>query len=230
MTGESDSSKPMPAPRRSRARRYLRITTIVIGVILFTRLDNILWGYLGLPSFNIGSSAILGPVTLYLLAALLYRIVTTKRMPGTIISLLLFFAFQPFFPPPGPPHLLGYSLRLRQKLDIPAVRAWAASYPFPNEAGTAPADGPTFDDIHMPVSYPREFGVAGYRVDIHRSDRTVTISNGGEFMLNYGVTIGPLAREQSATWAWSHGLKLDDDVYVWFEQRPSVSRSPVGKK
>lgn len=211
-----------PAPSGGRRwKRIWHITAWVLGIIFFSKVDNILWGYVGQPSVNMASGMCFGLAGLFLMAAILVRILGKKWIPGMIVALLVFLAFEPLFPSPDAMHLLGYSIRVKEKLDIPAVRAWTAAYSFPEESSSTASQPAYTDDYHLaPLSVPRTLWNAGYWFSIRRSDRTSTAGNGGGFMDPYGVTIGPAARQKVGHWSIFEKeavIKLDDDVYVWCE-------------
>jgi hypothetical protein len=202
-----------------RGKRGRRVAAWVLGIIFLLKVDNILWGYVGLPTLNIGNLCLLAPASLFLLVALAIRIFGKKWVRGTVVALLVFLAFEPWLVSPGAMHLLGYSMRVKEELDVPGVREFARTYRSPGETSSSasqPADVTVL--FPAPSAFPPGCRRLGPIFLIHRSDRTITITNGSHFSDEYGVMIGQAARRKEAHWSifsTDVGIKLDDDVYVW---------------
>lgn len=206
------------AARSNRRKRIWHVAAWLLGIIFFSKVDNILWGYLGMPTANMMS---VGLAILSLLAAIWIRFYVKKWVMGTVVALLVFLAFEPVFPPPYAMHLLGYSLRVKAKLDVPAVRAWAQKHAFPTETSGASSQPADAAEYLSPSRVPPSWQSVGYRIHILRSDRTVSISNGGTFTNLYGVKVGPAVVGRTTDWSYfkhKMGIKIDEDVYVWCEE------------
>lgn len=216
----NENPQQPPALPRQRMRLGCRMAAWVLGIILFSKVDNILWGYIGLPTVTAMTVILAGGAGLFLIVAIWQRVFRKKWPSGTVFVLLVFLAFEPYFPPPNAMHLIGYSMRVKEKLDFPAVRAWAQAYAFSAES-TSSSSEPEYrvDTLYTTTSsVPRSWLRLGPWFSIRRSDRTVTISNGGTFMDHYGVTIGPDAKKRAGQWSYFDRetiIKLDDDVHVW---------------
>jgi hypothetical protein len=107
------------------------------------------------------------------------------------------------------PRLAGYYLRVKIIGDIPAILAWADSYaPF-----VPPGTQPAYESEEIPrEALPDAIRKMGMRAFFDRSDRTITISNGGALPGHWGLTVGhgvSLSPQYGTRWI------VSDDAFVW---------------
>ncbi|MBI5724953.1 MAG: hypothetical protein HZA50_13415 [Planctomycetes bacterium] len=216
-----------PKAKPVRKKRPVRtILMVVLVVMAFCKADNILWGYLGWPTTTCITLLVMLISGVILLVALIVRLATRKWMTGTFILLLVFLDCEPYFPSPGVPYILGYYLRVKHQVDIPAVRAWAANYQFKKQDSFAEStsSAPTSSVIRYKEREPLNNLPTGLNglgfVTFYKDNRSVHVGYPGGFSSCHGLVIGADARlkgSQLDPFDSNHSwLTIGDDAYVWY--------------
>jgi hypothetical protein len=185
-------------------------------LLAISKLDDILWGYLGVFIENLLTDFCLLGGIVWLIVAIIKR-----RHIG--LALIWVLAFQPVFIAPTAMYILGYKLRISSRVDVPAVMAWAAKYTFKLPAMKMDANSPEFN-LHAtetvdPLELPECLRGLGF-VNIGR-DRTVYVKSGGGFSSVQGVVIGAGAANIPDVFALfrspNQRLSICKDAYVWVD-------------
>ncbi len=186
---------------------------IVAWVLLFFKVDDILWGFMGLPAGTVFS--IFG--ALLCAGALLIswgKPWTTLRR----IALLAFLTLQPLYPSGTVPYVLGFALRVKCDVNIPAVVQWAKEYKF-RQTATDP-EVPEYREYELVTENPPPSVKGLGMVSISRKNRSVSVSV-PIWGIGHGLIVGPAARKYTNEINYlnlTSSLKLGDDAGVWASQ------------
>lgn len=217
---------------RKQGFRWPTAIIVVVGMLLFLKVDLFICGLYGMPDLTIIYGCFLLPVAGIAASCVLVQFILKlcnwkkyRFWTRWVVAAFVVCLYICPIPSRAMSHQWGFSIWVHRNLDVPAVLAWADRVQLPQ-----PQTGPSAWEWHevlfsnlppcllplvgKPASDEKHYyrhGQMGPLIQINDHNHVVRILYGSSMMGSWGVMIGHGVSEQ----ARREDIKLSDDAYVY---------------